>query len=366
MVQDLRATEVATLGSDRRPREDRLRIGVIAPPWFEVPPRGYGGIERVCYWLVEGLVERGHEVTLVAAGRNHTTARFLATLDEPPSDRLAEPLPELVHGARTAQLLDPSGIDVIHDHSLAGPLLSFGRILPTLVTAHGPVDGELADYYRALPPHVSIVAISTAQRRIAPDLRWIGTVHNAIPVADYPVGTKREDYVLFLGRMSPEKGAHLAIDAARAAGWRIVLAGKCKEPREQAYFAEEVRPRLGRDADFVGEADTPMKKELLTRARCLVFPIQWQEPFGIVMVEALACGTPVVALRGGSVDEVVEHDVTGYVCDRPDELPEAIKRADLIDPTACRRRAEALFDLSTMVTGYEELYRKAVLGQSTA
>jgi glycosyltransferase involved in cell wall biosynthesis len=339
---------------------DRLRIGVIAPPWFEVPPRAYGGIEWVCYWLTEGLIARGHDVTLVAAGPNRTSARFVRTIDQPPSARLGETLPELIHAARAAQALDATSIDVIHDHCLAGPLVGFGRPVPALVTAHGSVDGELADYYRVLPQHVSLVAISDAQRRIAPDLRWIGTVHNAIKVAEYPFQVEKDDYVLFLGRMGPEKGAHLAIDAAREAGWHAIVAGKCNEPREHAYFDDAVHPRLGPDAEYIGEADTKTKKELLARTRCLVFPIQWNEPFGLVMVEALACGTPVVALGGGSVGEVVEHDVTGYICDLASELPEAIKRADLIEPSDCRRRAETLFDVTAMVSGYEAVYRKAL------
>ena len=338
--------------------DDSLRIVVVAPPWFEIPPRAYGGIEWLCYWLVEGLITRGHDVTLIAAGQNHTRAQFIRTHDETPSPRLGEPLPELIHAARAARALDQLELDVIHDHSFAGPLSAGARAIPTVVTAHGPVQGELGDYYRSLHPNVSLVAISEAQRRNAPDLPWVATVHNAIPVEEYPFRTDKEEFVLFLGRMSPEKGPHLAIDAAREAGWPLVLAGKCNEPREHDYFEREIQPRLGPDVDWIGQADVPTKKDLLARARCLLFPIQWEEPFGIVMAEAMACGTPVVALRGGSVDEVVEHEVTGFICDAASELPEAIKRAELIDPSDCRDRARLHFDVAAMVSRYESVYRR--------
>jgi glycosyltransferase involved in cell wall biosynthesis len=332
-----------------------MRIGLVAPPWYEIPPPGYGGIESLCEWLVKGLITRGHDVTLVGAGRDHTPASFVRTYEEPPSGRLGEALPELVHAAKAARALT-EGVDVVHDHSFAGPLLAAGRDVPTVVTAHGPVDGEIGAYYHELASLVSFVAISRAQQRIAPDLPWLGVVYNAIPVDEYPFNDDKDDFALFLGRMSPEKGAALAIDAARQAGVHLVLAGKLNEEREKDYFEREVDPRLGPDVDWIGPADNPTKKDLLARARCLVFPIQWNEPFGIVMVEAMACGTPVVALDGGSVPEVVEHDVTGYVCSDPSELPESIKRSGLLDSHACRARTAEMFDVPRMVEGYESIY----------
>ncbi|HEX2240374.1 MAG TPA: glycosyltransferase family 4 protein [Actinomycetota bacterium] len=336
----------------------RLRIAVVAPPWFEIPPLGYGGIEWLCHWLVEGLIDSGNQVTLVASGSSPTRAEFLQTYRDPPSVRLGDPLPELLHAAIVDRELSDRDFDVIHDHSFAGPLLAGARRAPTLVTAHGPVDGELAHYYARLHPRVRLVAISEAQRRWAPELPWIATVHNSIPVADYPYAPEKERFVLFLGRMSPEKGAHLAIEAARDAGFPLVLAGKINESKEHAYFEAEVRPRLGPDIEWIGPANTELKKDLLRRARCLVFPIRWEEPFGIVMAEAMACGTPVVALNRGSVSEVVEHDETGFICERPADLPEAIKRAELIEPAACRRRAERYFDVGAMVAKYEAVYRE--------
>jgi len=336
-----------------------LRVAVVAPPWFEIPPAGYGGIEWVCHWLVEGLAARGHQVTLVAAGQSQTNARFLPTLQRPPSGRLGQALPELLHTALADRLLARLELDVVHDHSMAGPLTAMGRRIPTVVTAHGTTEGELGSYYRALADRVALVAISQAQRRLLPDLRWAGVVHNGIPVGQYPYQADKQDYVLFLGRMHPVKGAHLAIEAARAAGMPLVLAAKCSEPAELAYFEREVRPRLGGDVTWMGEADTTTKQDLLAHARCLLLPVRWQEPFGLVLVEALACGTPVVALRGGAVAEIVTDEHTGLVGERPEDLPAQLGRVGRIDPAACRERAWR-FDVAAMVAGYEAVYAAVI------
>jgi len=307
--------------------------------------------------LVEGLATRGHEVVLVGAGKAHRTAKFLQTYDEPPLERMGEAFPEVVHALVAADHLADLDVDVVHDHSLVGPLTSGWRSRPTVVTAHGPIVGEMATCYRVLSRYTGLVAISDGQRAKGPDLIWEGRVYNAIPVDEYPFQERKEDFCLFLGRISPEKAPDLAIKAAREAGHRIVVAAKCNEPPEKRYFEERVRPLLGPDAEWFGEADTEQKKDLLARARCLVFPIQWNEPFGIVMVEAMACGTPVVALRGGSVPEVVEDGVTGFVCDELEELPWAIVKVDELEPKLCRQRVADHFDVANMVDGYEAIYR---------
>jgi glycosyltransferase involved in cell wall biosynthesis len=337
-----------------------LKIALIAPVWFEIPPTAYGGIEWICAWLTEGLIAKGHDVTLIAAGRNRTSARFLQTFAEPPSERLGESMPEAIHAAAVDAHLRDLDIDIIHDHTLCGPLSARGRSVQTMVTAHGPVAGELGSYFRQLGNSISLVAISNSQRAEAPDLTGCATVHNAIPVTEYPFSSVKDDFLLFLGRMSPDKGAHLAIEAARAAGRPLVIAGKCNEPLEKAYFEREIVPRLGPDITWVGQADAQTKKDLMARAHCFLFPIRWAEPFGIVMVEAMACGTPVVALRGGSVNEVIAHGQTGYICDRPSELPGFIDRAAEISPAACRAHAMSKFDVSKMVDGYEKAFLDAV------
>jgi glycosyltransferase involved in cell wall biosynthesis len=335
-----------------------MRIAMVAPPWLQVPPQGYGGIEALCADLTDELVARGHEVRLFGSGIDGTGADFVRTYQDPPIERIGESGPEIIHAARVSDELDRVEVDLVHDHSFAGPLLARGRREPTVVTVHGPVDSELGVYYRLLGRSVHLVAISEAQRRAAPALPWAATVYNAIHVRDYPFRQEKDDYALFLGRMNPDKGAHLAIDVAREAGCRLLLAAKLNEPAEQAYFDEQIAPRLGADVEWLGEAGGARKGELLSRARCLLFPLQWEEPFGLVMIEAMACGTPVVALRRGSVPEVVLDGVTGLVRDDPADLAAALHSVTDLDPRACRHRAETEFDLPVMVSRYEAVYRR--------
>jgi glycosyltransferase involved in cell wall biosynthesis len=338
-----------------------MHIAMIAPPYFNVPPAAYGGIETVVADLVDSLVGRGHKVTLIGAGNHATRAqRFITTYDMGPADRLGEPMPEMVHAAKVATILDTLDADVIHDHTMVGPLLARGRLTPTVVTAHGPVHGDPGEFYRALGATVQLVAISNAQRASAPDLTWAGTVHNAIRADSFPFRAEKEDYALFLGRFHPEKAPHLAIDAARAAGLPIVLAGKCSEPIERAYFAREIEPRTGKDVTIFGVADSSAKRRLLAHACCMLFPICWEEPFGLVVIESMACGTPVVALRRGSVPELIVHGKTGIIVDEPDQMAGAIALARQLDPAACRKHVEAKFTVGVMAQGYEAVYRQAM------
>ncbi|MFD3681801.1 glycosyltransferase family 4 protein [Streptomyces sp. NPDC058613] len=344
----------------------RLDIVMVSTPWFELPPAAYGGIESMCADLVDGLVELGHRVTVIGVGANGTKGEFIAT--EPTAqgaERLGRSGPEVLHAARVGRVLRTLRPDIVHDHSTAGPLQAGQRPVPTVMTAHGPVSGEIGDYYRALGGSVHLVAISRAQQEQAPDLPWAGQVHNAVRTLDYPFREHKGEGVLFLGRIAADKGVHLAIDAAREAGMTITIAGKCNDPAEEPYFEKEVLPRLGEDAQWVGEVDQRAKRELLAQSRCLVFPICWEEPFGMVMIEAMACGTPVVALRRGSVPEIVEHGVSGYICDHPDQLADAIRSVGRLSARDCRRRALDRFDTSRMAAAYESLYHRLVNRRSS-
>jgi glycosyltransferase involved in cell wall biosynthesis len=339
-----------------------MRIVVVAPPWYEIPPRAYGGIEGVCFDLTEGLVSRGHDVTLIGAGSRNTSAHFVATFRAPPSC-LANPdrvWYELIHAGKAARAIDVIEPDIVHDHSVAGPLASAGRRCPTVATVHGEVEGGAADFYRSLPPGTSLVALSDNQRSLAPDLPWVGVVHNGISVERYPYRREKDNFVLFLGRMDAGKGADLAIDAARRAEVPIVLAARCAGPAEIRYFDERIRPRVGSGATWLGEVDSHRKRDLLSRARCLLAPVRWNEPFGLVLIEALACGTPVVALRRGAVPEIVIDGTTGFVRSLPEELPEALSRVGEIDPVACRLDVEHRFSVDSMVRGYERIYERVL------
>lgn len=350
----------------------RLRVALVAPPYFDVPPRAYGGIEAVVADLADALVAHGHEVTLIGAGEPGTSARFEQVWERSVPELLGKPLPEMIHALRTRRAIETlaatDGLDVVHDHTLAGPLNASayrGLGLPVVLTTHGPVHEEMYDYYRTLGSDVHLVAISDRQRSLAPDLNWLGRVHNALRTDEWPFHPEKQDYALFLGRFTAAKGPDLALHAAHRAGIPLVLAGKCTEPAEKAYFRETVQPLLT-DADLLfGQADARAKRRLLSRARCLVFPVQWEERFGMVMIESMVCGTPVVALRGGAVSEVVVDGVTGFVCDDAADLADAIKEASRLDPYACRRHVEANFGVDQLAVGYEQVYRQAMAAMAT-
>jgi glycosyltransferase involved in cell wall biosynthesis len=360
---DLRPIES---GPATRARRAPLRIAMVAPPWYEVPPRGYGGIETMVAGLVDQLVARGHEVTLVGAGRSGTRAsQFFPVFEEPPSARVGQALPEVLYAAAVGRILADLDVDVVHDHSLAGPLSAPARAVPTVVTLHGPAAGEAGEILAHLGNAVHVVAISDAQRIARPDVNWVGRVHNAVDVSSFPYRESKDDVVLWMGRFTPDKGPDLAVDAARRAGVPIVLAGKCVEPEERRFFDERIAPRLADGVTCVGQADGPTKRELLSRARALVFPIRWDEPFGMVMVEALACGTPVIATARGSVPEIIRDGRNGLVLSPEagiDELARAIRAVRGIRPAVCRAWARGHFDLPAMAERYEEIYLSLVAG----
>jgi glycosyltransferase involved in cell wall biosynthesis len=331
---------------------------MVAPPYYEVPPQAYGGIEMVVAVLVDALVSFGHRVTLASAGRNGTRAEHVRTFERPQHGRLPEAMPELVHAAVADRAMRELGVDVVHDHTDAGALLGRGRSVPTVVTVHRPPDDETTWLHRAVGDGVHLVSLSAAQRAQAPDLHWAGTVHNAVDPTGFPFRADKEDYVAFLGRMAPDKGAVQAVQAARAAGRRLVMAAKATHPAEESYFDREVRPLLRPgEVDWLGELDTQGKLGLLSAAAALLFPIDWSEPFGMVMIEAMACGTPVVALDRGAVPEVVRDGVTGIVCRSVEELPAALGRVGGLDPADCRRHVEEHFSPAVMARGYEGVYR---------
>jgi glycosyltransferase involved in cell wall biosynthesis len=339
-----------------------VRIAVLSPPWFPVPPTGYG--EWIVSLLADGLVARGHEVTLFASGESRTSASLAAVYERAPSELIGRSLPELRHVLAALERADD--FDVINDH--LGPLgAAVGGLVETPVvhTIHGPLDGEPGEVYKriaAVAPRVGLVSLSLNQRRPKPDLNWIANIPNALDLEHFPCKPHKGDYLLFLGRMNHEKGAHRAIAVAMELGLPLKLAGKVREERERAYFTDFVEPHLGAGIEYLGEVNHGTKVELLQNARATLFPIEWEEPFGLVMIESMACGTPVIATRHGAVPEVIEDGRSGVVVDTWREIPAALEQADVIEPLECRRYVEERFAPARMVGDYERAYEAAIAG----
>jgi glycosyltransferase involved in cell wall biosynthesis len=345
--------------------ESRLRIAILAPPWFAVPPTGYGGIEWIVWLLADGLTQRGHDVTLFASGDSRSKATLAAVFEHAPSELIGRSLPELRHVLACYERSDE--FDVINDHT--GPL---GAVLgglvrtPVLHTVHGPLGGEPGQVYESIgriAPEVGLISISLNQRRPRPELNWAANIPNALDLEHYPCQPHRGDYLLFLGRMNHEKGAHRAVAVAMELGLPLKLAGKVREPKEREYFSEFVEPHLGGGIEYLGEVNHGTKVELLQNARATLFPIEWDEPFGLVMIESMACGTPVIATRHGAVPEVIGDGTGGVIVDHWREIPAALERADGIEPLECRRYAEEQFAPERMVADYERAYETARLSQ---
>lgn len=336
----------------------RLRVGLIAPPWVPVPPPVYGGTERVIDELARGLVRAGCDVVLFTTG-DSTCAVPRRWLYPTALGTVASQSAEQAHVERAYEEL--RGVDVIHDHTLTGPLwVDRPPGPPVITTMHGELLDELRLQYAAAAARVSIVAISHAQRRSAPELPVAAVIHHGIDLASSPIGPGDGGYVAFVGRMSPTKGAHRAILAARAAGRRILLAAKMWEPDERRYFAEVVEPLLGPDAEYVGEVGTEAKFALLRGAAALVNPIRWPEPFGLVMIEAMLCGTPVLSFLEGSAPEIVEHGRTGFLCRDEADMAEKLDLVGGLDRAACRASVEARFSTERMVADHLELYHRVL------
>ena len=338
-----------------------MRIAVLSPVWFPVPPAGYGGIEWIVSLLADGLVEGGHDVTLFASGDSHTKARLESVYETAPSEWIGHTFWELRHAISC--LARTGDFDVISDHTgLLG--LALGSMGPTPLahTVHGPLSGEPGALYErivSIVPHAALIAVSNEQRRPMPELPWVATCANALDLSVYPFVPDRGDYLLFLGRMTADKGAHRAVAVALELGLPLKLAGKMREQREQEYFAELVEPHLGNGIEYLGEVNHGTKVELLQNARCTLFPIDWEEPFGLVMIESMACGTPVIATRRGAVPEVIQDERGGIIVDEWREAPAALERADELDPVECRRYAEERFAPERMVGDYVRAYEAA-------
>lgn len=341
-----------------------MRIAQIAPPWISVPPAGYGGTEWVVQQLCDGLTARGHDVTLFATGDSDTTATLRARFPEQMPDRIGVTPFDACHVVFALdEIVADGGFDLVHDHSgfLVVAFSQYLRLPPILHTVHCAFDTVAYPFYEQFAQAVHYNAISTYhQSQAPPGMRWAGIVHNGLDVASWPFEPHKGDYLLAFGRICEDKGFHLSIEAAKRTGQRLVMAGVVQE-QYRDYFEERIKPEIDDDQIvYRGEVGDGEKQELFAKAKAFLFPILWPEPFGLVMIEAMASGTPVVALRKGSVPEVVDDGVTGFVRDDLDGFVEAVGRVGEIDPRACRRAVEERFSVEHMVDRYEELYRRVL------
>ena len=342
-----------------------MRIAQVAPLYESVPPQKYGGTERVISWLTEELVRLGHDVTLFASGDSMTTARLVPAcenalrLDPKCADSLAH------HVLMLEQVVNETHhFDLIHVQiaDLHFPVRRHQNLVQ-VSTLHGRLDipdlAPLYSAYRDMP----LVSISDAQRDPLPWANWQGTVHHGLPKEQYALSNKAGCYLAFLGRVSPEKGVPEAIEIAKRAGMPLKIAAKI-DKTDAEYFQTVIKPLLKDGiAEFVGEIGYPEKNDFLGNAAALLFPIQWPEPFGIVMIEGMACGSPVVAFPRGSAPEIIEEGITGFIVPGVDTAVEALKNIEAFDRRMCRARFEQRFTDKRMTRDYLAIYQRVLKGK---
>ena len=335
-----------------------MRIGMIAPPWISVPPLGYGGTEVVLDNLARGLAALGHDVRLFTVGES-TCPVPRQWLYPAAVEPMGADVPEAAHVLAAYEAL--SDVDIIHDHTILGPLLAGRRKIcrpPVVTTVHDPFTPQNRRIYAQIARHAAIVAISHAQARSAGGIPIAAVIHHGIDLDSYQPGPGTGGYLLFVGRMCADKGVHHAVRVARRAGWRLIIVSVIRDASEQAYFDQQVRPLLAPGEDMPADPPQATRIELMRGAAALVDPITWPEPFGLVMAEALAAATPVLAFPNGAAPEIVDHGQTGYLCRDEQEMVTAVARVHEIDRQQCRAAAERRFSLTRMAADHERLYRR--------
>jgi len=344
---------------------------MVAPPWYPVPPRGYGGIELVVHLLVRGLRRREHRVLLFAAeGSEHdaiVTAPGAWRHDLGGRDALLREVAYAGQVYRELRAAAPEGVDIIHDHAGMVGLLTaeLSGIAPAVHTVHGPLWEPQTTAYEGIVDRSRLVAISDAQRATAPHLNWIDTVHNAVDTSSLTIAGRdeKDPYLLVLARICADKGQHIAIEVARRVGMQLVLAGKIDaSPEGVTYFHDHIEPALdGQNVIHIPNVAGLEKAQLLARAQALLAPITWPEPFGLSMVEAMASGTPCIAFNRGAAPELVDEGRTGFVVGDVDGMVEAVSWITEIDPFACAKKARERFSPDAMVQGYLRVYQQMVM-----
>lgn len=364
-ARDVRGIASPARTPARAARSEQLRIAILAPPWIPIPPPGYGGIEAVVALLSRELVRRGHRVTLFAAPGSRSVADVQAMIDRAHPEAIERSLYEADHVARAFAAIEAAGrkdpYDVVHDHCGFTAFAMADRLaVPLVHTLHGPFTPDTHAFYAHHATKATVVAISRSQLATAPpQLRVAGVVTNPIDAEEWPLVKTKDGFLLWAGRVTADKGPHRAIAAARAAGLPLVLAGPV-QPGQETFFEREVAPHVdGRAVRYIGEVGGAQKRELFSRARALLMPIRWREPFGMVMVEAMTCGTPVVSFDEGAAGELVVPGRTGFLVADEEEMAAACLRVGEIDPAECRASIVARCDAGRVALAYEEIYRRA-------
>ncbi len=333
-----------------------MRIAIVAPPWVQVPPVGYGGTEAIIDCLARGFDKAGHEVLLFTVPESTCPVPKKSVLSKADPSRLNWTELELRHLIHAYEAV--RDFDIVHDHTLLGPIFSERYPgLRVVTTQHHPYNDNFRDIFQMSASRVPIVAISRHQASRASGLRIEKVIHHGLDPDNFEFNETPEDYFLFLGRMSPDKGAHRAAAVAREAGVKLKIAARLNEAEgEREYFDEYVKPLLGDGVEFVGEVSNGQKMAMLANARGLLNPIRWPEPFGLVMIEALASGTPVLSFAEGAAPEIIEEGRTGFLCRDEADMVQKVHRIDEIDRSVCRSAMEEYFCADRMVREYIEYF----------
>jgi hypothetical protein len=345
-----------------------MKIAIVVPPWFKVPPARYGGIEAIINILANGLVSKGYEVALFTVGKSKSKSRLFKMFDNEMKAYLnAEPSSFLniavTHAFYSYNEILKNDYEIIHDNTWKEGLCCAAFIdKPVVHTIHSPIDEENKRFYNLFKniSNIHFVTISDFQQKCLPDLNYAATVHNAVELTYYPYSDTKENFLLYIGRFNPQKAPHRACIVAKKVGMRLILAGKINEKSEQVYFDRYIRKYLSKDIVYLGEVSEQKKLYLFSKATAFLFPVEWAEPFGITLIEAMACGTPVVTFRKGATPEIVEHEKTGYVVNTMAEFVKAVKRVDKIKPYECRSVVEKKFSAQALVNNYEKVYEKVL------
>jgi glycosyltransferase involved in cell wall biosynthesis len=341
-----------------------MKIALVVPPFIPVPPVRYGGTELFIAHLAEGLLRRGHHPVVYATGDSRVSCELKWLYREG-----EWPLKTEVHGALRSinheswACADAAGeCDIIHLNNAPGLAFTRFQSTPAVYTLHHPYEPDLSEYYEYFPK-VNYVAISAAQAK-RHQLKKLTVIHHGVDLDEYRLGKGKRDYFCFIGRVAPNKGTHLAIEVAQRSGIPLKIAGEI-QPIYQEYWEQQVKPKVdGRFIEYIGEADLETKNELFCGARALLFPIDWEEPFGLVTIEAMACGTPVLGFKRGSVPEIIKDGVSGYVSSDVETMARQGRELN-IPPERCRQYAEQFFSLDRMVDDYVNLY-ESILAERTS